>query len=79
MRDAWDILDVSIRTGQAGRKTWWLNEGRLDRQTRQARGFITISLPRGDGTRETFTQRKLAAVANELLGSLDPSHTDQRG
>eukprot|EP00959_Pyramimonas_sp_CCMP1952_P073213 1530530-Pyramimonas_sp.AAC.1 len=71
MRDACTIIDTSIRTGQAGRKKWWFNEGRLDRQTRRARGLVAIALPRRDGTREKATQRKLAAIANELLGSLD--------
>eukprot|EP00959_Pyramimonas_sp_CCMP1952_P136883 2864137-Pyramimonas_sp.AAC.1 len=39
MRDACEILDHSVRTGQAGRRKWWLNAGRLDRGTRQARGL----------------------------------------
>eukprot|EP00959_Pyramimonas_sp_CCMP1952_P214317 4484429-Pyramimonas_sp.AAC.1 len=76
MRDACDIHDHSIRTGQAGRKKWWFNTGRLDRGTRQERGFITIALPRGDGTREKVAQRKLA-----VLASIEPAmgSTDQRG
>eukprot|EP00959_Pyramimonas_sp_CCMP1952_P002825 58428-Pyramimonas_sp.AAC.1 len=77
MRDACETLETSIRTGQAGRKKWWLNEGRLDRRTRQARGLVTIVLPRGGGTREKVTQRKLAALAHELLDSAMGS-TDQR-
>eukprot|EP00959_Pyramimonas_sp_CCMP1952_P068579 1431412-Pyramimonas_sp.AAC.1 len=63
MRDACEILETSIRTGQDGRKKWRLTAGRLDRSTRQARGLVTIALPRGDGTRERVTQRKLAALA----------------
>eukprot|EP00959_Pyramimonas_sp_CCMP1952_P387429 8119262-Pyramimonas_sp.AAC.1 len=63
MRDACEILETSIRTGQAGRK-WWLNAGRPDRNARQARGLVTIARPRGDGTRERATQRKLAVLAS---------------
>eukprot|EP00959_Pyramimonas_sp_CCMP1952_P426729 8937504-Pyramimonas_sp.AAC.1 len=76
MRDARDIYDHSVRQGFAGRKKWRLNTGRLDRGTRQERGLITIALPRGDGTCEEVTQRKLA-----VLASIDPAlgSANQRG
>eukprot|EP00959_Pyramimonas_sp_CCMP1952_P367046 7687794-Pyramimonas_sp.AAC.1 len=50
MRDACDIYDHSVRLGFAGRRNWWLNDGRLDRGTAQERGLVTISLPRGGCT-----------------------------
>eukprot|EP00959_Pyramimonas_sp_CCMP1952_P438926 9189199-Pyramimonas_sp.AAC.1 len=76
VRDACDIHDRSVRRGFAGRRKRWLNAGRLDRGTRQERGLITIALPRGGGTCEKVTQRKLAALA-----SIEPAmgSTNQRG
>eukprot|EP00959_Pyramimonas_sp_CCMP1952_P154617 3234666-Pyramimonas_sp.AAC.1 len=35
MRDACDIHARSVELGHAGRRNWWLNEGRMDRGTRQ--------------------------------------------
>eukprot|EP00959_Pyramimonas_sp_CCMP1952_P169299 3536739-Pyramimonas_sp.AAC.1 len=64
MRDACDIHDHSVRLGFAGRRNWWLNTGRFDGGTRQERGLITIALPRGGGTCEKATQRKLAKLAS---------------
>eukprot|EP00959_Pyramimonas_sp_CCMP1952_P065557 1368550-Pyramimonas_sp.AAC.1 len=64
MRDACDIYDRSVRLGLAGRKNWWLNEGRMDRGTRQERGLVTIASPRGDGTCEKISQRKLARLTS---------------
>eukprot|EP00959_Pyramimonas_sp_CCMP1952_P149375 3125640-Pyramimonas_sp.AAC.1 len=74
MRDACDIHARSVELGHAGRRNWWLNEGRMDGGTRQERGLITIALPRGDGTCEKVTQRKLAKLASvePAMGSADP-------
>eukprot|EP00959_Pyramimonas_sp_CCMP1952_P442196 9257367-Pyramimonas_sp.AAC.1 len=47
MRDACDIHARSVSLGLAGRKNWWLNEGRMDRGTRQQRGLVTIAFPAG--------------------------------
>eukprot|EP00959_Pyramimonas_sp_CCMP1952_P404566 8478981-Pyramimonas_sp.AAC.1 len=64
MRDACDIHARSVLLGLAGRRNWWLNGGRMDRGTRQERGLVTIALPRGGGTCEKITQRKLARLAS---------------
>eukprot|EP00959_Pyramimonas_sp_CCMP1952_P294886 6167386-Pyramimonas_sp.AAC.1 len=64
MRDACDIYDRSVRRGFAGRRNWWLNDGGLDRGTRQERGLDAIALPRGGGACEKVTQRKLAHLAS---------------
>eukprot|EP00959_Pyramimonas_sp_CCMP1952_P066039 1378940-Pyramimonas_sp.AAC.1 len=64
MHTACGIHARSQALGFPGRKNWRLNEGRMDRGARQERGLVTIAVPRGDGTYDKTTQRKLARFAS---------------
>ena len=71
MAEAIGIMVQSRASGQAGRVAWYLNQGRICREVRRARGYITVSVPRlhGEGRESVTISRLRATLPSEGVGA----------